>query len=51
MGQLEGRYEKLDSEAPPESMHWTTAKKVRLVEIDTEEGERGLGFMKRVDDG
>ena len=31
-------------------MHWTTAKKVRLVEIDTEERERGLGFMKRVGD-
>ena len=50
MGQLEGRSEKSESESPPESMHWTTAKKVRLVEIDTEERERGFGFMKRVGD-
>ena len=28
MGQLEGRSEKFEPEAPPESMHWTTAKKV-----------------------
>ena len=51
MGQLEERYEKLESEAPPESMHWTTAKKVRLIEIETEERKRGLGFMKRIGDG
>ena len=50
MGHLEGRSEKPEYEAPPESMHWTTAKKVRLVEIDTEEREGGFGFMKRVGD-
>ena len=48
MGELEGRSEKPKSEAPPESMHWTTAKNVRLIE--TEEMKRGLGFMKRVGD-
>ena len=36
MGQLEGQSEKPESEAPPESMHWTTAKKVRLVKIHTD---------------
>ena len=48
--QLDGQSEKPESEALPESMHWTKANKVRLVEIDTEERERGLGFIKRVGD-
>ena len=50
IGQLDGQSEKPESEAPPENMYWTKANKVRLVEIDTEERERGLGFMKRVGD-
>ena len=47
---LDRRSEKLESVSPPASMHWTTAKKVRLVEIDMEERERGFGFMKKVGD-
>ena len=50
MGQREGRSEKPEYETPTGSMHWTTAKKAGLVEIDTEERKRGLGFMKKVGD-
>ena len=50
IGQLDGQSEKPESEVLPVSMHWTKANKVRLVEIDTEERELGLGFMKRVGD-